>query len=99
MTLRIDEAEKKAGTLQNRVWAGQQAIKALAWLTQPELIKHAELRIVSVWGSGNEGNKDALRYLNAELERVMADIVYRAQAKAQQDMDHYLGSNADGPRT
>ncbi|GLV21954.1 hypothetical protein TomMM35A_18070 [Sphingobium sp. TomMM35A] len=95
MTLRIDEAEKKAAELRHRLWNGESAIKAMEWLSQPELMNFARLRIVSEWGSSNNGNKDALGYINAELAKVIEKIVENATRQAQRDMDNYLGRQAE----
>ncbi|WP_397586639.1 hypothetical protein [Sphingobium fuliginis] len=95
MTLRIDEAAKRATNLQHRLWNGERALKALTWLKQPDLIKHADLRIVSQWGSSNDGNKAALEYLNIELAKAMEKIVTDATRQAQRDMDNYLGRQAE----
>ncbi|MBH1992478.1 MAG: hypothetical protein I8H86_06285 [Sphingomonadaceae bacterium] len=91
MTLRIDEAEAKAIALRHRLWNGESAIKALSWMSQPDLVKHAKLRIVSEWGSAIDGNKAALEYINLELARVVPDIIAKAMRQAQQDMDNALG--------
>lgn len=95
MTLRIDEAEKKATALRHRLSNGEAAIKAMEWLSQPELIKHARMRIISEWGSAHGGNKHALDYINAELGKVISDILAKAKRQAQQDMDNYLGNQKE----
>ena len=92
MTFRIDEAEKAATALRHRLANGEAAIKAMGWLTQPELQKHARMRITSEWGSAHDGNKQALDYINVELARHLPDIIAKAICQAQSDMDNYLGN-------
>lgn len=91
MTLRIDEATKRAAELRNRLSDGEAAIKALQWLSQPDLQKLACLRVSSDWGSVHDGNKAALQYINAELTRIAPEIIEKAKRMAQQDMDTCLG--------
>lgn len=95
MTLRIDEAEIKARDLRHRLSAGENAIKASAWLRGENLLENAKLHIVSNWGSVYEGNKAALEYINAELAKVIDKIVSDAKRQAQRDMDYYLGRQPD----
>jgi hypothetical protein len=97
VTLRIDEAEKSAAWLDHRVVRGTTAIRALKWLTQDDLLKNADIRLASQWGSSvaGVGNRDALDYLNRELEAVIGIIVEKAIRRAQQDMDNALGNQKD----
>lgn len=97
MTLRIDEAERKSAALDHRIARGNTAIRALKWLTQPDLLAVADLHLASKWGSGviGVGNKDALDYLNNELREVIADVLTKAIRRAQQDMDETLGNQKD----
>ncbi|MBA4756252.1 MAG: hypothetical protein H2050_15610 [Sphingobium sp.] len=95
MTLRIDEAAKKALELRHRLANGEAAIKALEWLSHPDILTHAKLKITSSWGSVHDGNKAALEYINEELARIEPDIIARAKRQAQQDMDGYLGNQMD----
>ncbi|QPI73891.1 hypothetical protein [Sphingobium sp. Cam5-1] len=91
MTLRVDEAEKQATALRHRLYAGERAIKAAAWLRGENLLENAKLHMVSNWGSAHDGNKAALEYINAELAKVIEKIVADAARQAQRDMDYYLG--------
>lgn len=95
MTLRIDEAAKKALELRHRLANGEAAIKAMEWLSNPDMLTHAKLLITSSWGSVNDGNKAALKYINDELARIAPDIIAKAKRQAQQDMDNALGNQKD----
>lgn len=95
MTLRIDEAAKKAMELRHRLANGEAAIKAMEWLSHPDILTHAKLQITSNWGSVHDGNKAALKYINEELARLAPDIITKAKRQAQQDMDSYLGQQKD----
>jgi len=97
MTLLIKEAERNASSIGHRLARGKHAIRALQWLTQPDLIKNAQLRLASQWGSASSGvgNSDALEYLNTETSKFIEVILEKAIRQAQQDMDSCLGSQAD----
>lgn len=97
MTLRIDEAQASASNLEWRLARGNTAIRALKWLTQDDLLKNAQLQLASQWGSSvaGVGNKDALDYLNKELDAVIGSILAKAIRRAQQDMDNTLGNQKD----
>lgn len=97
MTLIIKEAEAASRDLEWRLARGNTAIRALKWLTQDDLLENAQLRLGSQWGSSvaGAGNKDALDYLNRELEAVIGSILANAIRKAQQDMDDALGQQKD----
>ncbi|AOF95729.1 hypothetical protein [Sphingobium sp. RAC03] len=102
MTLLLKEAEAAGRNLEWRLARGNTAIRALKWLTQDDLLEHAQLRLASQWGSSvaGVGNKDALDYLNHELEAVIGSILEKAIRRAQQDMDSALGNQkeqGDGP--
>ena len=97
MTLLIKEAQASASNLEWRLARGNTAIRALKWLTQDDLLKNAQLRLASQWGSSvaGVGNKDALDYLNGELEAVIGSILEKAVRRAQRDMDSALGSQKE----
>lgn len=97
MTLRIDEAERKSAALDHRIARGNTAIRALKWLTQPDLLDVADLHIASKWGStaSGVGNRDALEYINKELAEVIGSIVAKAIREAQRDMDDSLGNQKE----
>ena len=97
MTLLIKEAQASASNLEWRLARGNTAIRALKWLTQDDLLKNAQLHLASQWGSSvaGVGNKDALDYLNKELEAVIGPILEKAIRRAQQDMDNTLGNQKE----
>lgn len=99
MTLLIKEAEAAARSLEWRLARGNTAVRALKWLTQEDLLKHADLRLASQWGSAvaGVGNKDALDYLNRELEAVIGTILEKAIRHAQRDMDDNFGNRREAP--
>lgn len=100
MTLLIKEAQASASNLEWRLARGNTAIRALKWLTQDDLLKNAQLHLASQWGSSvaGVGNKDALDYLNKEVEAVIGSILEKAIRKAQQDMDNTLGNQKEQGR-
>lgn len=49
MTLLLKEAEAAGRNLEWRLARGNTAIRALKWLTQDDLLEHAQLRLASQW--------------------------------------------------
>ena len=88
MTLRIDEAEKKASALRGRLYAGEAALKAFKWMGD---VPVAEFSIGAHFGSAVDGHKDALRYLNAEFEKIRVKLVDDALRSMQRDIDYFFG--------